>query len=133
MVNVKKLHSGSSHAMLYAGTFQTEAILSIFEFSWERTCRTTNEFCLINKITAYSQPVHVRSARIMTALSAEPSQLCACMTHARVCLFSIELHVLHLNMVLVGWYCSLQNQLHVVRVGGKHLAISLYKLKASVT
>ena len=67
-------------------------------------------------------------------LSAEPSLLHACMTHAQCIAWltmydrsSIELHTLHLNMVMVGWYYSLGD----LGLEGRHLAMSLYKLKAS--
>ena len=53
-----------------------------------------------------------------------------------LCIFnirSIELHTLHLNRVLVllTTYPPKQGSGTRVRVGGRHLAMSLYKLKAS--
>ena len=54
---------------------------------------------------------------------------------------SIELHTLHLNRVLVHGILHILHlnrvlileSVHDLRVGGRHLAMSLYKLKASVT
>ena len=70
--------------------------------------------------------------------STEPSSLHACMTPVcvysmahYVCLFNIrniELHTLHLNRVLV---LLSSETVHDLGVGERHLAISLYKLKAN--